>query len=274
MRPTTSRAPRLGGLAAACALATAACVGPSAGTSARPPAPSVSGGERAGELAGDVVVLAAASLTDVLGEVAADLEAAHPGLTVTTAFGPSSGLAQQVLAGAPADVLVTAAPEPMAGVVAAGAAAGEPVVVARNHLQIAVPPGNPGGVTGLADLADDDLVVALCDVQVPCGAAAARAFAAAGVAPAPDTLERDVRAVLTKVRLGEVDAGVVYRTNVLAAGDDVEGVDLPGPVDSAGVYEAVVLADARAPDLARAVVDHLLGEDGRRVLRDAGFDLP
>ena len=201
-----------------------------------------------------LVVLAAASLSDVLTELAAEHERSHPGTEVVTSFGGSSALAQQVVAGAPADVLVAASPSAVQVVLDAGAAVGEPVVVARNRLQIAVPAGNPGRVRALADLARPELAVALCAVQVPCGAAAERTLAAAGVQAAPDTLEQDVRAVLAKVRLGEVDAGLVYRTDVLAAGDEVEGLPLPPGADAA--------------------VELLLSDDGQEVLGRAGFDRP
>lgn len=225
-------------------------------------------------ITGEVVVLAAASLTDAFTELAADFEAAHPGVTVTLGLGGSSALAQQVVAGAPADVLATASPGTMATVADAGGLVGEPTVVARNRLQIAVPAGNPAGVTGLADLGDASLAVALCAEQVPCGAAARRVLAAAGVTPAPDTLEPDVRAVLTKVRLGEVDAGLVYRTDVLAAGDDVEGIDVPEADAAVTDYPIAVVADAPNPRAAEAFVAHVRGEAGRKVLADAGFELP
>lgn len=255
-------------------LVLAACTGSDApGRTPSPTAAGTTAGEPAA-LSGEVVVLAAASLTDAFGAIAEDFEATHPGVTVTLGFGASSALAQQVVAGAPADVVATASPATMADVVDAGATAGEPVVVARNRLQIAVPAGNPGGVEGLADLADESLAIALCAERVPCGAAATRVFAAAGITPAPDTLERDVRATLTKVRLGEVDAALVYRTDVLAAGDEVEGIDVPEAGAAVNDYLIVVLADAPEPALAAAFVEHVLATDGRRVLADAGFELP
>lgn len=225
-----------------------------------------------GTVSGELVVLAAASLTDVFTQVARDLEAANPGLTVTLSVGGSSSLAAQVVSGAPADVFAAASPATMAQVVRADAASGEPAVFARNRLQIAVPAGNPGGVHGLADLADEDLTIALCAEQVPCGAAALRLFEAAGVTPAPDTLEQDVRAALTKVRLGEVDAALVYRTDVLVAGDEVEGIDVPEAESAVNDYLVVTLDEARNPAAAAAFVAYVLGEPGQGLLRDAGFD--
>lgn len=261
---------------AAAALTLAAC----AATGAADPAPSPAGSppDDGRAVSGTVVVFAAASLTDVFTSVAEDLEEAYPGLTVTLNLGASSALAQQIVSGAPADVFAAASPATMAQVVDAGAAAGEPTVFARNRLQIAVPAGNPAGVRSLADLADEDLTIALCAEQVPCGAAAVAVFEAAGLTPAPDTLEPDARATLTKVRLGEVDAALVYRTDVLAAGDDVEGIDVPGAgaALSAAVSDDLitVLADAPNPGAARAFVDRVLAATGREALVDAGFELP
>ena len=145
-------------------------------------------------------------------------------------------------------------------------------------LQIAVPRGNPGGVTGLADFADPDLTIALCAAEVPCGAAAERVFAAAGIVPAPDTLERDVRAALSKVQLGEVDAALVYRTDVLSGGASVEGLDLDADPDVSAAavtdYPVAVLRQASDADVARAFVDHVVDGAGQAVLRDAGFQAP
>ncbi len=225
-------------------------------------------------LSGDLVVFAAASLTETFTELGDSLMAEHPGLTVTFGFGGSSGLAEQIKAGAPADVFAAASPATMATVVDADGAAGEPTVFVRNVLQLVVPAGNPAGVTGLKDLTDPDLVVALCAPEVPCGAASEKVFAAAGLTPAPDTLEQDVKAALTKVELGEVDAALVYRTDVLAAGDAVEGIDFPEAADAVNDYPVVVLAGSPNPDAAQAFVELVLSDDGRAVLTGAGFQAP
>ncbi|MCW2615685.1 MAG: modA [Frankiales bacterium] len=218
-----------------------------------------------------LVVLAAASLTDVLPPIAEQFERTHPGTQVVLSFGGSAGLAQSVAAGAPADVLAVASPAALQVVLDSGDSVGEPVVFARNSLEIAVPTGNPGAVTGLADFARDDLDLAVCAAQVPCGAAAASAFTVARVDPRPDTLEQDVRAVLTKVRTGEVDAGLVYATDVRAAGDDVEGVTLPPAQRVPADYPAVALSGGASPDLAADLVAALLGADAQRELAAAGF---
>ena len=222
---------------------------------------------------GTVTVLAAASLTDAFTDIAAAFEQDNPGAEVVLSFGASSALAQQVLAGAPADVFAAASPDTMQAVVDAGQAR-EPQVFARNVLQIAVPPDNPGRVAGLADLADPQRTVALCAEQVPCGAAALEVFAAAGLEPAADTLEQDVKAVLSKVRLGEVDAGLVYRTDVLAAGEAVKGISFPEAEGAVNDYPLAALQQARRPEAAAAFVAFVLGEQGQQVLVDAGFQRP
>jgi len=230
--------------------------------------------EAGGRATGDIVVFAAASLTDTFTGLAGDFEAEHPGTRIVLNFAGSSALAQQIVGGAPVDVLAAASPVTMARVTDAGLAAGEPSVLARNRLEIAVPAGNPAGVTGLEDLADEDLTIALCAEEVPCGAASVRVFEAAGLTPAADTFEQDVRAALTKVTLGEVDAALVYRTDVRAAGGAVEGLDLPESGEGVTDYPLVLLADAPNPAGAQAFVDYVLGEPGREALGAAGFELP
>ncbi|WP_165065351.1 molybdate ABC transporter substrate-binding protein [Marisediminicola senii] len=219
----------------------------------------------------DVTVYAAASLTESLGRIADRYEAANPGATVTLNFAGSSALAQQIMSGAPVDVFASASADTMRVVVDAGLADGDPVVFAGNTLEIAVPPGNPAGVSGLTDLANTALTIALCAPEVPCGAASTRVLDAAGITAAPDTLETDVRAALTKVELGEVDAALVYRTDVLAAGDAVEGIEFAGAADAVTDYAITRVMDAANPAAAAAFVDLVLGDDGRRVLADAGF---
>ncbi|MFP5348099.1 MAG: molybdate ABC transporter substrate-binding protein [Actinomycetes bacterium] len=238
------------------------------------PSPAASPSHPDGErVTGRVVVLAAASLTETFTEIADRFEREHPGTDVVLSFGGSSSLAQQVVAGAPADVFAAASPATMSTVVQAGDAT-DPVVFARNRLEIAVPPGNPGKVTGLADFADSARTIALCAPQVPCGAAATQLFAAAGVQSAPDTLEQDVKAVLTKVELGEVDAGLVYRTDVNAAGDAVQGIPVPEATRVVNDYPVAVLQDAPNPQAARAFVELVRSTEGRAVLSKAGFDVP
>ena len=237
------------------------------------PSPAAAGTGPSDDPTGTVTVFAAASLTGAFTEIGERFEADHPGVTVVLSFGASSGLAQQVVAGAPADVFAAASPATMQVVTDAGDAA-DPQVFVRNRLQIAVPPDNPGGVTGLADFGRPELTLALCAEQVPCGAAAAAVFAAIGIEPAPDTLEQDVKAALSKVLLGEVDAALVYRTDVLAAGTDVRGLSFPEADRAVNDYPLVALSGAPNPVAADAFVAHVLSDEGQQVLADAGFDRP
>jgi molybdate transport system substrate-binding protein len=232
------------------------------------------GGSAADDGGQTLTVFAAASLTDVFTDLGAALEDQQPGLEVRFNFAGSSALATQIVQGAPADVFASANETQMSVVTDAGLAADEPAVFASNVLEIAVPAGNPGGVTGLADFAREDLTLAVCAPDVPCGAAAAQVFAAAGVTAVPDTQEEDVRAALTKVELGEVDAALVYASDVASAGESVDGVAFPEAEQAVNDYPITRLADAANPDAARAFVDLVLSEAGRRALTDAGFREP
>lgn len=234
------------------------------------PAPAPTDGDA---LSGSVTVLAAASLSDVFDDLAARFEAEHPGVQITLSFGGSSALAEQLVSGAPADLFAAADEATMDIVTEAGLAA-DPVVFATNVLALAVPAGNPGDVTGLEDLANAELTVALCDPTVPCGSAAERLLAQEGVVASVDTLEEDVRAALTKVALGEVDAALVYRTDVIAAGDEVEGIELPGAASIVNEYPISLLVEAPQVEAAQAFLDFVLGEVGRQALTDAGFGTP
>lgn len=227
-----------------------------------------------GTLSGTLTVFAASSLTDVFTELGAQFEEANPDLTVTFNFAASSTLAEQITQAAPADVFASASPTTMQTVVDAGLNAEEPAVFVQNTLQIAVPAGNPAGVTGLTDFTNPDLTIALCAEEVPCGAAAVKVFEAAGLTPQPDTLEADVRAALTKVELGEVDAALVYKTDVLAAGDAVEGIEFPESAEAVNDYPITALTDAPNADAAAAWVEFVRSEDGLAALEAAGFQIP
>ncbi|GLW91749.1 molybdate ABC transporter substrate-binding protein [Actinokineospora globicatena] len=217
-----------------------------------------------------VTVFAAASLTEAFTTLGKEFETANPGVQVAFNFAGSSALAQQINQGAPADVFASAAPANMQQV----GDAKEPVTFAKNQLEIAVPKGNPGKVTGLANFADESLDIALCAEQVPCGAAAKKALAAAGITAKPDTLEQDVKAALTKVRLGEVDAALVYRTDVKAAGAEVEGIDFPEAAKAVNDYPIAVLSKAPNSAQAKAFVDFVRSDRGKAVLAEAGFSAP
>lgn len=246
--------------------------GGAAGTSS-PTTAEDAAADASAELSGTVTVLAAASLSEVYGELADRLEAEHPDLEVDLQFGGSATLARQVVSGAPADVLATANAETMQVAVDAGEVTG-PFVFARNRLALVVPPGNPGRITGLADLARPELVVALCGPEVPCGAVSAALLRSAGVTAAPDTLEQDVKAVLTKVVLDEVDAGLVYRSDVVAAGPRVQEIGVPESDRAVTEDLVAVLRASRNPAAAAEFVERVLSPEGQAVLRDAGFELP
>ncbi len=258
---------------AALVLALAACGGSAAGGD-----PSPSAGE---ELSGTLTVFAAASLTDVFEELGARLEDRHPGLDVRFNFAGSSALAAQLHQGAPADVFAAADEAQMARAEEAGLV-DDPAVFARNPLMLVVPRENPAGIAqpegagvpGLADLVPGDPLLAVCAPEVPCGAAAAEVLDAAGLGTVPDTYEDDVRAVLTKVQLGEVDAGLVYVSDVHAAGDTVLAFAFREAARAVNRYPVAVLADAPNPAAAQAFADLVLSDVGQAVLRDAGFQEP
>jgi molybdate transport system substrate-binding protein len=200
-------------------------------------------------------------------------EAAHPGVTVTTNFGASSALAQQITQGAPADVFASASQTNMDQVVqAGGAATSKPF--AKNVMQIAVPPANPAAIASISDLAKPGVKVALCQPQVPCGTVAAKVFSNAKMAVTPVSQEADVKAVLTKVQLGEVDAGVVYVTDVQAAGDKVKGIEIAKDVNASTSYPIAALTKAPNPDAAAAFVAYVLSPGGTAVLSKSGFAAP
>ena len=226
-----------------------------------------------GSLHGTVTVLAAASLTEAFGTLAKQFEAAHPGVTVKLSFGASSALAQQINGGAPADVFASAAVKNMQQVISAGGATAS-TNFAKNVLEIAVPPSNPAGIAQLSDLAKPGVKVALCQAQVPCGATAQQVFGNAGVQVKPVTEEADVKSTLTKVETNEVDAGVVYVTDVRAAGSKVKGIPIPDSVNAATEYPIATLSKASNRDIAQAFVDYVLSDAGQAVLSADGFEKP
>jgi molybdate transport system substrate-binding protein len=222
---------------------------------------------------GTITVFAAASLQDAFTDLGKSFERRHPGSTVVFNFGPSSGLAQQIGQGAPADVFASASTKTMDQVVAGGDASG-PRDFATNTMEIAVPPDNPAGLTSVADLARKGVKVALCQADVPCGAAALEVFENARINVTPVTEELDVKAALSKVTLGEVDAGVVYVTDVRAAGDLVRGIEIPDEANAATTYPIATLAASKHQVAAEAFVDHVLSPDGIGALAAAGFGRP
>ncbi|MBB2940327.1 molybdate transport system substrate-binding protein [Actinoplanes lutulentus] len=219
---------------------------------------------------GAVIVFAAASLTESFTTLGKQFESANPGSTVTFNFGGSSALATQINEGAPADVFASASPKNMQVVTDAGT----PTTFVKNQLVIAVSKGNTKGITGLADLTKADLKVALCAETVPCGAAAKTAIEAAGVKVTPVTLEQDVKAALSKVKLGEVDAALVYRTDAKASATDVDAVEFPESAKAINDYPITVLKSAENAAGGQAFVDYVLSAEGTKVLTEAGFQAP
>lgn len=233
------------------------------------------GDKKAGASSGrtTVVVFAAASLTDAFNTIAEKFEAAHQGVQVKLNYGGSSGLAQQIDQGAPADVFAAANPATMKQVTDAGNASA-PTTFTRNRLEIAVPPADPGKVTALKDLANPKLKVVLCAPQVPCGAAAQKVIKAAGLTVRPASQEEDVKAALTKVELNEADAALVYRTDVKAAAGKVRGIDFPESAQAINDYPIATLKKAPHPDLATQFVQFVLSDTGAATLSQDGFERP
>ena len=224
--------------------------------------------------ADEILVSAASSLTEAFAKMEAAFETANPEIDVVLNLGGSSALREQILAGAPADVFASANTPNMDRVVDAGDVDGDPVIFARNRLEIAVPAGNPGSVTGLADFARDELLIGLCAEDVPCGTYGRQALENADVIPSVDTEEPNVRALLTKVEVGELDAGIVYATDVASTDGDVGGIEIPDDDNVYGDYPIAVLAEAPNADGAAAFVAFVLSDEGRMILADHGFALP
>ncbi len=224
-------------------------------------------------ISGTVNVFAAASLQETFTTLKKQFEAAHPGLTITPNFGASSALAQSINQGSPADVFASASQTNMDQVVQTGGATTSKAF-AKNVMEIAVPPANPAGVTGIADLATSGVKVALCQAQVPCGTVAAKVFANAKLTVTPVSQEPDVKSVLTKVQLGEVDAGVVYVTDVKAAGDKVKGIEIPAEVNASTSYPIATLTRAPNAAAAAAFTAYVLSAEGQAVLTTGGFAAP
>lgn len=240
-----------------------------AGCSATPSATTLSPA-----LSGSITVLAASSLTETFDQMGKDFEAAHPGTTVTFSYGGSGALATQILDGAPADVFAAASDATMKTVTDGGGAAGTPTRFATNILTIVVPPGNPGGVTALADLAKANLKVVQCDVSVPCGAASQKLLTQDGITTHPVSLEQDVKAVLTKVSTGEADAGLVYVTDAASAGTTVQQIAIPDASTVVNNYPIAVTKNSSNAALAQAFVDYVLSAAGQATLKQAGFGAP
>lgn len=222
----------------------------------------------------DLTVFAAASLTDAFTELGEAFTANHSDTQVTFNFAASSELVTQINEGAPADVFASADLDNMTKLTDAGNNAAEPVVFAHNLAEIIVEAGNPEGITGVADLADPDLIVISCAPEVPCGRYAHQILENAGIEVTPKSLEENVRAVVSKVTLGEADAGIVYVTDVLSAGDRAAGVPIPTDINIIAEYPIAVTKDATNKAAAQAFVDFVTSDQGQSILQSYGFASP
>jgi molybdate transport system substrate-binding protein len=223
---------------------------------------------------GTLNVFAAASLTASFKAIGAAFEATRPGTKIAFNFAGSPTLVQQIKEGAPADVFASADLANMQKLVETESLAGAPQIFAENLLQIAVAKGNPKHIAGLADLAQPGLIVVLCSETVPCGRYARDAFTKAGVTPPAGSREPNVKAVLTKVALGEADAGLVYVTDVRAATDEVEGVGLAATYNVPARYPIAALREATHAETARAFIAFVLSDPGKKILGEYGFRAP
>jgi molybdate transport system substrate-binding protein len=248
------------------AVAAAGCSSSGSGSSSSNASPASSS-------TGTITVFAAASLTESFTQLGKKFEAAHPGDTVKFSFGPSSGLAEQITSGAPADVFASAAPANMDQVVSAGDAS-SPQNFAKNVMEVATPPNNPGKVSSVNDLAKTSVKVALCQPQVPCGVVAAEVFKNAGIAVKPVTLQPDVKSVLTQVETGNVDAGMVYVTDVQTAGSKVKGVTISASDNASTLYPIATINSSKHKSEAQAFMNYVLSPAGQQVLAAAGFEKP
>jgi molybdate transport system substrate-binding protein len=260
-------------IAALSAIAVAGCSSSSSSSSSSAPAAAASSSAPAALPAGTITVLAAASLQQSFTQIGKQFDAAHPGVTVKFSFGASSTLATEITSGAPADVFASAAPANMDTVVKADDAT-NPVDFAKNTAEVAVPPNNPANVTSVNDLAKSSVKVALCEPQVPCGVLAAEVFKNAGITVKPVTLQANVTATLTQVETGNVDAGMVYVTDVKGAGSKVKGVVIPASDNASTLYPIATVSSSKQTATAQAFVAYVLSPPGQKVLAAAGFQAP
>ncbi|MEB8337462.1 molybdate ABC transporter substrate-binding protein [Streptomyces endophyticus] len=272
-RTTTRRMLQATGVGAAALLTLSACGSSDSGSGASD-ADSSGSSSNGKKLSGTVNVFAAASLKESFEKLGKQFEKEHPGTKVTFNFGGSDSLAAGITGGAPADVFAAASPKTMKTVTDAGDAEGKPSTFVRNQLEIATLPGNPHKVSSLKDLTKPGQKVVLCAKEVPCGAAAQTALTASKLKLTPVSYEQDVKSALTKVELKEADAAVVYKTDVHAAGDKVEGVEFPESKDAINDYPIAPLKKAPNAEAAKAFIELVTSADGQKALTDAGFLKP
>ena len=232
---------------------------------------SAAGGSSLSTLSGSLTVFAAASLTDSFKALGTSFEHDHPGVTVNFVFAGSPTLVTQIEQGAKADVFAAADTTNMDKLKADGLTTGPPEVFAHNVLEIAVAPGNPKAVNGLADLAKPGLIYISAGPTVPAGKYALQALAKAGVKATPRSLETDVKSEISKIELGEADAGIVYTTDVKAAGGKVQGVSIPDRYNVVATYPLVEVKGAANSAAAEALISFVLSPGGQSTLESYGF---
>ena len=257
----------LGLLGAACS-SSARSTG-SAATTAAPSATTTASG-----VTGSITVFAASSLTKSFNAIGAAFSVANPGAKVTFSYDASSALVQEVIQGAPADVFASADTSNMDRLTKAGLNASTPAVFATNILEIIVAKGNPKAITGVSSLASPNLKVVLCAAAVPCGKYADQALAKANVKVTPVSLEANVKAVVTKVTSGEADAGIVYATDVEAAGGAAQGVAIPADVNVVAKYPIASVKNSKSPGVDAAFIAFVTGPEGQAILAKYGFGKP
>ena len=270
-----TRVAPLGAFAAALALALSACTGTATPETTTGATEAASTGAAESTLSGELTVFAAASLHEVFDELAEDFAAEHPDVSITFNYGGSSGLVTQMVDGAPVDVLATANERTMTQAVDEGLMAGDTPIFVTNTLTIVTEAGNPKGITGLADLNGEGVRLVVCAEQVPCGSATVKLEETSGIDLQPASEENAVTDVLGKVTSGQADAGLVYITDAVGAGDQVAIVDVPEAQDILNKYPIGVTANAANPELAQAWVDFILSDHGQTKLQqDYGFGAP
>ena len=219
-----------------------------------------------------ITVLAASSLTGTFTELGKKFEDEHSGVTVKFAFDSSATLAQQATGGAPADVLATADTDTMEG--AKSAQASTPQVFATNVMVLATPQSNPANISSFSDLDKPSVKFVVCVPTAPCGKIGQALLDQNHITGKPVSQEVDVKSVLAKLTEGEADAGIVYTTDAVAAGDQVTSLPIPGASQQLTSYPIVTLKQSEHADLAQEFVDLVTGSTGQQVLEQAGFGKP
>jgi molybdate transport system substrate-binding protein len=244
------------------AILLAACGGTGGAASSSPSSSSLSG---------YINVFAAASLTASFNALGIAFHQAHPGVGVNFNFAGTPTLVTQIEQGAPADVFASADTTNMDKLTTDGFTSGSSKVFVRNQLEIVVAPGNPKGISGLADLAKPGVIYITEGPTVPAGKYSLQALATAGVKVTPKSLETSVTAVISKIELGEADAGIVYTTDIQAAGSKVQGVPIAAADNVIATYPIVAVKGTKYSDVASAFIDYVLSSTGQSMLATFGF---